>query len=323
MNRVAVLMMAYGGPNTLDDVEPYLLDVRGGRPTSPEFVEEIRERYARIGGGSPLLNITVAQAQALEASLNNGHARQPGRAGGPNDVDYRVYVGMRHWYPYIREAVSHIFQDGIWQVVAFCMAPHYSKMSTDVYFQKLAEAVKELGAQPNLVPVPDWHANPLFIKALAGQVRAGLAKFAPAERDSVKIIFSAHSLPAVILDRGDPYPDELAETCRLLAAELGLTDQRWQFAYQSAGASGGRWLGPAIEDSIKDLCRAGTRNILVAPVGFVADHVEILFDLDVECRELAQSCGAHLERTESLNTSPAFIAALADIVRTSTRRLAK
>ncbi len=320
MDRIAVLMMAYGGPHSLDDVEPYLLDVRGGRPVSPEFLEEIRDRYARIGGSSPLLDITVAQARALEASLNDGAGAAPG-AGGRPDAEYRVYVGMRHWYPYIREAVSQILQDGIWKVVALCMAPHYSSVSTDAYFKKLDDAESALGAQLNVVRIEDWHADPLFIAALAERVRAALAKFDPAPRQRVRIIFSAHSLPAAAVERGDPYPQELEETCRLLAAELGLPDESWQFAYQSAGAAAGRWLGPAIEDTIRELCDDGQRDILVAPVGFVADHVEILFDLDIECRALAESCGARLERTESLNISPEFIAALAEIVRTNAGRL--
>jgi protoporphyrin/coproporphyrin ferrochelatase len=308
MEQIAVLMMAYGGPNSLEDVEPYLLDIRGGRPTSPELIEEIRERYAKIGGRSPLLQITEAQALALETYLNDG-------SGNVGEWRYRVYIGMRHWYPYIRETVSHIVQDGLWRVVAVCMAPHYSKMSAGAYFQKLQEAQQALGAQLDVTRIESWNDEPFFIDALAERVEAGLERFPATERSRVPILFSAHSLPVAVIEGGDPYADELKETCRLLSARLKLPADRWGFCYQSAGATGARWLGPAIEDVIRELAAAGHKNVLVAPIGFVADHVEVLFDLDIEAKELAAEHGMRLERTESLNTSPAFIAALADLVR--------
>ncbi len=321
MEKVAVLMMAYGGPNSLDDVEPYLLDVRGGRSTSPELVEEIRERYERIGGRSPLLDITQDQAAALQRALNNGtngHAGKngngAGQATGQPDVEYRVYVGMRHWYPYIREAVSHIAQDGIWNVVALCMAPHSSKMSTGAYFQKLQEAQEALGARLNVTKIDSWNTHPGFIGALAQNITTARDRFG-AGRDDVFFLFTAHSLPAAIIEQGDPYEAQLHETCGLLAERLGLPDDRWRFCYQSAGATSARWLGPAVEDVIADLAGSGHKNLMVAPVGFVADHVEVLYDIDVECCEVAEANGVHLERPESLNASPAFIAALADIVK--------
>jgi protoporphyrin/coproporphyrin ferrochelatase len=312
MDQIAVLVMAYGGPDSLDDVEPYLLDVRGGRPTSAELVEEFRERYARIGGRSPLLEITQAQALALEAELNH-------HSGNVQDWQYRVYLGMRHWYPYIREAVGQIVQHGLRQVVGLCMAPYYSSMSIGAYYKKLQEAQDALGAHLNVTRIESWNDHPLFIEALAERVTEALDRFSPEERDSVPILFSAHSLPAAIIEQGDPYQQELLETCDLLAARLGLAKDRWRFCFQSAGATGARWLGPAIEDVIDELIEAGEHSILVAPVGFVADHVEVLFDIDVECKELAGSRGVRLERTESLNTAPKFIAALAEIVRDATR----
>ncbi|GAB4549590.1 MAG: ferrochelatase [Anaerolineae bacterium] len=302
---IGVLLMAYGGPDTLDDVEPYLLDIRGGRPTSPELVEEIRERYALIGGRSPLLDITRQQARALEAHLNrSGEAR------------YQAYVGMRHWQPRIKEAVAHMSEDGVEQAVALVMAPHYSRMSTGAYYERLEEAIQELGARITFARVESWHDHPGFIAALANRVAAALERFSRAGSDGLpKVIFTAHSLPARILEWGDPYDTQLHETASLLAGRLGLPEDRWLFCYQSAGRSAEPWLGPQIEEVIVDLVRAGEKRLLVVPVGFVCDHVEILYDIDIEARQLAEAHGAWLERSESLNTSPGFIAALADIVK--------
>ena len=308
--RRAILVMAYGGPNALDDVEPYLLDVRGGRPTSPELIEEIRERYAHIGGRSPLLEITRAQAQALEERLN-ADAGQP---------IYRAYVGMRHWFPYIREAVAEIVAGGMSNIVALCMAPHYSRMSIGAYFRKVQEAQAEVGVPLNVTYVESWHNHPLYISAIAEKVEAALARFPSADRERVKVVFTAHSLPASIVEQGDPYDAQLRETARLAAARLDLPAETWQFCYQSAAAGSVKWLGPAIEDVVVELASSGHKQILVAPIGFVADHVEVLYDIDVVCQDLARAHDARLERTESQNTSPAFIAALADVVAQAVRR---
>jgi len=296
-------MMAYGGPDSLDDIEPYLLDIRGGRQTPAELVEEIKERYAQIGGRSPLLEITQAQARALEERLN----------GQSDSEHYRVYVGMRHWPPYIKEAVTQIAEDGIDRVVALCMAPHYSRMSVGAYFKKIEEAQAELGVDLDVTCVESWHDHPLFLQAVAEKVRAGLQKFPPEVRDDVKVVFTAHSLPAAIVGQGDPYDRQLRETAQGVADLLGNID--WQFSYQSAGASSAQWLGPQIEDVVVELAEAGHKNILVAPIGFVADHVEILYDIDIEARAHAEQAGARLERTESMNVTPLFIEALAHIIR--------
>ncbi len=305
---VAVLMMAYGGPNSLAEVEPYLLDLRGGRPTSPELIEEIRARYARIGGRSPLLEITQAQARALEACLNRDAA---------GEKNYRVYVGMRHWAPRIQDAVGEIVRDGHAEVIGLCMAPHYSRMSVGAYFQKLEEAQAALGVRLNVTPIRSWHTHPLFMDALAAHVRAARLSFDPTQREAVKILFTAHSLPAAVVEGGDPYQAQLQETTARLVDRLALPPGAWEFCFQSAGATSARWLGPAIEDVILRLCKAGQKNILVAPIGFLADHVEILYDLDIEARSLAAAHGARLERIESMNTSPEFITALAAIVRSA------
>jgi len=288
------MLMAYGGPDSLDDVEPYLLDVRGGRATAPELVAEVRHRYALIGGRSPLLELTRAQALALQKVLG---------------AEYRVYVGMRHWHPYIREAMSEVAADQIERLVALVMAPHYSRLSVGAYMQRLHEARAALLPGLQLSEIASWKSHPLFLEALAAKTRAALARFG-SEAD-VEIIFSAHSLPERILQGGDPYPQELLDTVHGLVARLGPV--RWQFAYQSAGSTGEKWLGPEVGQVIAQLAAQGKRSILVQPVGFVCDHVEILHDIDIVYMQQAQELGVHLERAESLNASPLLIAALADL----------
>lgn len=300
---VGVLVMAYGGPESLDDIEPYLLDVRGGRATRPELIEEIRERYRLIGGRSPILELTRSQAEALELALNQSGAEDR----------FRAYVGMRHWRPYIREAMERMAQGGIQQVVAIAMAPHYSRMSIGAYTRKVEEAQAELGTPLDVAFVESYHAHPLLLQALAERVQEAQQKFPADIRSDVPIIFTAHSLPERILEWDDPYPRQLLETAQGVAHLLGPV--RWQFAYQSAGSTSDRWLGPDAGEVIQELADQGERNVLLAPVGFVSDHVEILYDIDIEFRQLAEALGVHLERTESLNSSPQFIAALADVVR--------
>jgi ferrochelatase len=306
---IGVLLMAYGGPDSLEDVEPYLLDIRGGRPTSPELVAEITERYALIGGRSPLLDITRRQAETLEAHLN--------RAG---EVRYRTYVGMRHWQPRIKEAVAQMAGDGIERTVALVMAPHYSRMSIGAYFKRLDGAIQDLDVNITFSRIESWHDHPGLIAALAEKASNALARFNGDGGDSApKVIFSAHSLPSRIQEWGDPYGAQLHETAALVAEQLELPADRWLFCYQSAGRSAEPWLGPHIEDVIVELAQADERRLLVVPVGFVCDHVEILYDIDIEGRQLAQAHDARLERSESLNASPAFIAALADLVTAKTK----
>lgn len=295
-------MMAYGGPQSLEEVEPYLLDVRGGRPTVPQLVEEIRERYRQIGRRSPLLSITQAQAKALEDVLN-----------ADGDRRFRTYVGMRHWHPYIRDAVGQIVEDGARRMVALCMAPHYSRMSVGAYFQKVREALDELGADLEVTYIDSWNDHPGFIEAVAKKIIAALATFPAKARDRVTVIFTAHSLPARIVGEGDPYPAELQESVDLVVARTGIP--HWRFCYQSAGRSPEPWLGPSIEEVISSLAAGGVENMLIVPLGFVADHVEVLYDIDIACRRLASQHGARLERSESLNASPTLISALADLVR--------
>jgi len=296
---IGVLVMAYGGPDNLEQVEPYLLDVRGGRPTSLQIVHEIRERYRQIGGRSPILERTQAQAAALQAALN--------------DARFRVLAGMRHWHPYIKEVLMQMAGDGITRAVGLAMAPHYSRMSIGAYYNKVEEA----GVPIEIARIERWHLLPGYLDALAGQVREALEKFPADVRADVPIVFTAHSLPKRILEWNDPYPDELQATVAGLMERLG--PHPYEFAFQSAAMSAEPWLGPDAGEIIKRLADQGRRHILIAPVGFVAEHVEILYDIDIVYKQQADQLGVRLERIELLNTAPAMIAGLADLVRSTAK----
>jgi ferrochelatase len=280
----AILLMAYGSPATADDIRPYLEDIRRGRPVSDEAVDELAERYRRIGGRSPLDDVTEAQRAALEHEL-----------GIP------VFVGMKHWRPRIAEAVERALDGGATRLVGVVLAPHYSRMSVGEYRERLEAAVD---GRAELMLVESWHDDPAFVDAVAQRVRG----------TDAWVVFTAHSLPERILADGDPYREQLLETSQLVAERAGLGD-RWSFAFQSASATGEPWLGPDILDELERLHAAGVRKVLVAPVGFVSDHLEILWDLDVEARERADELGLELARIESLNDDPAFVHALAGVVQ--------
>ena len=296
---IGVLVMAYGGPNNLDEVEPYLLDVRGGRPTSHEIVHEVRERYRQIGGRSPLLERTQAQAAALQAALN--------------DPAFKVYAGMRHWHPYIKDVLTRMAGEGITRVIGLVMAPHYSRMSIGVYYKKVEEA----GVPVEMARIEHWHLLPGYLDALAGGVREALERFPAEVRAQVPIILTAHSLPKRILEWNDPYPNELRATVAGVMEQIGA--HPCEFAFQSAAISAEPWLGPDAGVIIKRLAEEGKRHVLIAPIGFVAEHVEILYDIDIVYKRQAEQLGVHLERTEMLNTAPAMIAGLADLVRSEAK----
>ena len=297
---LAVLVMAYGGPGNIAEVEPYLNDVRGGRPAKPQLVEEIRARYARIGGRSPILELTRAQAAGIARAL------------GP---DFRASVGMRHWHPYIKDAVAELRRAGHSRVIGVVMAPHYSGMSVGAYEKKLLEAAQAGDPVLEIALVRSWWDNPHFLDAVADRVTQGLQRF-PRPRD-VQVVFTAHSLPERIRDTGDPYPDELKASAAAVAQRVRISD--WLFAYQSAGATSDKWLGPDIGEVMTDLARRGKNAILLVPIGFVCDHVEILYDIDVESQALAKRLGVQLERTASLNDDPGLVTAVADVVRSAAR----
>jgi protoporphyrin/coproporphyrin ferrochelatase len=280
--KTAVVLMAYGSPANPEDIPAYFADIRGGRPASPEAIEELMERYRRIGGGSPLNEITERQRAALEREL-----------GVP------VYVGMKHWTPHIAAAAERALAEGAERVVGLVLAPHFSHMSVGGYKRQLEEA---LAGRAELVFVESYHAFEPFIELLAERM---------GDTDA-HVVFTAHSLPERILADGDPYKKQLLETSRLVADKAGV--ESWSFAFQSESPTGEPWLGPDIADELDRLRGEGVHKVLVAPIGFVADHLEIYWDIDVEAREKAAELGLELDRMESLNDDPAFIRVLASVV---------
>jgi ferrochelatase len=281
--NTAVVLMAYGSPSEIDDIRAYLMDIREGKPVSEHAVDELKERYRRIGGRSPLDDLTEAQRAALERELG-----------------LRVFVGMKHWRPRIAEAVDAALAGGAERIVGLVLAPHYSRLSIAGYRSRLEDALDD---RAELVFVDSWHDHGPFLDVLAERVRGTEAH----------VVFTAHSLPERILRDGDPYRDQLLETSALVAERAGL--DRWSFAFQSASPTGEPWLGPDILEELDRLHAEGVRAVLVCPVGFVSDHLEILWDLDVEARERAAELGLELERVESLNADPRFVRALAGVVR--------
>lgn len=298
---IALLLMAMGGPDSLENVEPYLLDVRGGRPTSPELVEEIRTRYRLTGGKSPVLEITREVAVALERRLNaSGAAR------------FQCYVGLRHWHPFIKDAYAELLKDGPDHIVGLCLAPQYSSLSIGAYVKKVEEARAELADETPISFVTSWHRHPLLIAAIVGHIRQTLERFPAEVRAQVPVLFTAHSLPERVVAMKDPYPEEVRGTVEAVGAQLGGQPRR--FAYQSQGRSGEKWLGPSVEETLDDVAHAGHHHVLVAPIGFLCDHVETLYDIDIELTQLARTKGIQLERIPMLNASAPLIDILTSVV---------
>ena len=299
MTKRAVLMLAYGTVSSVERMRCYLSDIRGGRPMSEDFVDEFKHRYSLIGG-SPLTGLTYQQAKKTGEELQK------------RGYDIPVYLGMRHWSPWIKDAVGQMYLHGIEEAVGIVMAPHYSKMSIGKYWDKVNQAQDMHGSNIKFSHVDSWYQQPAFLQALENHVRAGLEKFSPDVRDEVKVVFTAHSLPERLIKMGDPYDTELKDNAQIVAERLGDID--WMFSYQSAAETGEPWLGPQIEDVVVDLAKEGYKHMLVAPIGFVCDHVEILFDIDIEAKQIADENGVQLERIESMNTTPLFIDAVTDAI---------
>ena len=281
----AVVLMAYGSPERLADVPAYYADIRGGRPIAPEQLEDLVERYRRLGieDSSPLNAITERTRAALEQEL-----------GLP------VFTGMKHWTPRIADAAGAALATGAGEVAGLVLAPHYSALSIKGYRDQLEAALAE---RADLRFVESWHLEPGFVAVLADRIRG----------TSAHVLFTAHSLPARILDAGDPYKDQLLETSRAVAEAAAVED--WSFSFQSESPTGEPWLGPDILDHLADLHARGLEDVLVCPVGFVSDHLEIRWDIDVEAQEKASELGIRLERIEMPNDDPAFIRTLATIVK--------
>ncbi len=287
--RTGVLLLAHGAPERLEDVEPYLSFVRNGRPPSPRILEEVRHRYEAIGGSSPLLRWTRTQAEALERLL-----------GIP------VFFGMRNWHPFIRETMDQVRDSRVERLAAICLAPQFSELSVGLYIRRTEEAKREAGVTAEISWAKSFHDEPMLIEAFAEQLRA----LGPAEQ---RVLFTAHSLPEKALAGGDPYDRETRATAAAVAARLGLRD--FDFAYQSQGMTDDRWLGPTVESFLDRYAAEGVREVAIDPIGFVCDHVEVLFDIDILFGEYAAARGITLKRPESLNGSASFTAALAEVAR--------
>jgi ferrochelatase len=293
-----VLLMTYGSAANADEVPAYLRSVRGGREPDPELVAEFQRRY-RLIGWSPLIRITGEQAAALQRLLDAEHGADR----------YRVEAGMLHSVPCIDEAVGRLAVAGVGRLVGIVLSPQWSPVIMGGYRRALEAAAWRLGADVELTMAGAWHRTPAFLDALAEKVEQALARVGP----EVPVLFTAHSLPKAVVDRDPGYLDQIAETIDAVVERVGLADGRWRFAYQSAGHSPEEWLKPDLKDLLPGIRAAGHRAVLVVPVQFLADHLEILYDIDIAAREEAEAAGLGFHRIELLNTSPTFIRALADV----------
>ncbi len=293
--RWAVLLLAHGAPDRLEDIPEFLFNVRGGRKLPEPMVQEIIRRYRLIGGGSPLLRLTGLQAEGLAGLLA-----------------HPVYFAMRNWKPFIPDTVRRLGDAGIDRVVALCLAPQNSRTSIGLYRKYLDDAVAKFAPGVQVDFIENWHDHPGLVEAYRERVAAAIARVETEAGGPVPIVFTAHSVPEKTIAEGDPYEQQVRETARLVAEALGLTEYR--LAFQSQGMTAEPWIGPTMESLIDEIANAGQHDVLLAPVGFVCDHVEILYDIDVLFRDYGKSKGVTVHRSESLNDSPAFIRALADIV---------
>ena len=297
---VGVLVMAYGGPASLDEIPGYLADIRSGRPTPRAVLDEITENYRAIGGSSPLLAVTERQVSALASELGD---------------EYRCYLGMRHWAPWIEDVVGEMVEDGVTHAVSLVLAPHFSALSVAKDQQTVADGLELSRGRIHFEHVASYHDAPGLVAAFASRVEEGLSRWPEDARERVHVIFSAHSLPQRVLSSGDPYGEQCVETARLVAERAALPEERWSWAYQSAGRTPEPWAGPDLGDHLAALAADGVRDVVSIPVGFVSDHVEILFDIDQRAAGVATRLGMRLERPPALNDDPVFIGALAELVR--------
>lgn len=300
--KMGLLVMAYGTPYNEEDIERYYTHIRHGRKPDPESLQDLKERYQAIGGISPLAKITEEQAKGLEKHLNDIQ----------DEVEFTMYIGLKHIEPFIEDAVEKMHQDGIREAVSIVLAPHYSTFSVESYNKRAKEAAEKLGG-PSITSVKSWYKEPKFIEYWAKQVKEIYSKMSEEERETAVLIVSAHSLPEKIIQLGDPYPDQLKETAELIAKAAGV--KNFAVGWQSEGNTPEPWLGPDVQDLTRDLFEhKGYRTFVYAPVGFVADHLEVLYDNDVECKTVTKELGASYYRPEMPNAKPEFIDCLATVV---------
>jgi ferrochelatase len=301
----ALLLLAFGGPRSLDEVELFLTRLFRGRKPSPEQLERVKERYRLIGGSSPLHEITWGQAKVLEKKLNH------------KDYTFKSYVGMRYGLPFIEQTLKEILRDGIREVIAIPMAPFRSRASTGAYIEEVNRVQKNLGEGMEISFIEGWHLHPLFLEAVREKVREGLMEFPSEERKRVHLIFTAHSLPKTIIEN-DLYVNDFEASVKGVLGKM--EPLPWHIAFQSKGGGPEEWVGPDVESILKELSQDKVREVLIVPIGFVSDHIEVLYDIDILYREKAESMGMVLKRTASLNFSERFIEALSRIVEEHIKR---
>lgn len=300
--QTGVFVLAYGTPETLEDVEPYYTHIRNGRPPTPELLADLIERYRLVGGRTPLLDLSASVADQLQARLDadaSGH--------------YKVYLGMKHWHPFIGDVVPKIVADGIERVIAVVLAPHYSRYSLEGYRKYINKALEHVEQPFDLHFIESWHTHPAFLELTARRIREAKTRFPAEAQDDITVLFSAHSLPEKIVGMGDPYPQFLHESAAAVAERLGLAE--WRFCFQSAGNTGEPWLGPDILDYLPELHAEGRNNVLSVPFGFVAEHLEVLWDIDTEAQDKAAELGMTLHRIRMPNADPEFVDVIEQVVR--------
>lgn len=299
---MGLLVMAYGTPTKEEDIERYYTHIRRGRKPSPEMLEDLRERYEAIGGISPLGRITLDQAQKLEERLNDIQ----------DEIEFKMYLGLKHFEPFIEDAVKNMHEDGITEAVSIVLAPHFSTFSIKSYNGRAKEEAEKLGGL-SIVSVESWYMEPKFISYWATKVQNTFKQMPESEKNEAMLIVSAHSLPEKIVQLGDPYPQQIQETAELIAKEADV--KNFAVGWQSAGKTPEPWLGPDVQDLTADLFeKAGYKAFVYIPVGFVADHLEVLYDNDIECKAVTDRMGTSYYRPEMPNSQPEFIDALATVV---------
>ncbi|TQS76635.1 ferrochelatase [Ornithinibacillus gellani] len=299
--KIGLLVMAYGTPYKEEDIERYYTHIRHGRKPSPEALQDLADRYKAIGGISPLAHITEEQAKALETKLNELQ----------DQYEFHMYIGLKHIEPFIEDAVEQMAADGIKQAVSIVLAPHYSTFSVKSYNERAHAEAEKYGI--SITSVESWYKEPGFIQYWVEKISAVYEEMSVAEKEKAVLIVSAHSLPEKILQHGDPYPEQLEETARLIAEQAGIAS--YEIGWQSEGNTPDPWLGPDVQDLTRDLFeQKGFRTFVYAPVGFVSDHLEVLYDNDYECKVVCDEVGAAYYRPEMPNTDKTFIQALANVV---------
>lgn len=300
--KIGLLVMAYGTPYKQEDILPYYTHIRRGHAPTPEQLEDLNRRYEAIGGVSPLAKITQAQAEGLQNHLNSVQ----------DDYEYKYYIGLKHITPFIEDAVKQMHEDGIEQAVSIVLAPHFSTFSVKSYNDRAKEIAQELG-NLSITSIESWYREPKFIHYWANQIKQTFERMTEVEKNHSVVIFSAHSLPEKIIATGDPYPNQVKETAEFIAEAAGIT--HYAVGWQSAGNTRDQWIGPDVQDLTRSLHQEkGYQAFVYCPVGFVADHLEVLYDNDYECKVVTDEVGAHYYRPEMPNAQPEFIDCLATVV---------